>query len=543
MKMIYKIKKYFVITLLSCFFVTSSCSDWLDLMPTEGVVENDYWQTKEDVFAVLMGCYSSLLNNNLVSNMVYWGELRADLITGSSSASSNVMNIVRGEITPENSIVGWSEFYTTISYCNKLIDKSRLVRDIDMSFTDLLYRQYRAEAIAIRSLMYFYLVRSFSDVPFVTVSSDTDQQDYYYDKTPGAAIMDSLTLHLERELPNFSVNLGNNDANKGRMTRWAVLSLLADIHLWKGNYQRTIEYCNQIIESGQFSLIMPNEGDFERIEILDPITYEVIAEPSVASTVYIDRLFDELYVEGNSVEGIFEFQFPRTHETLGDPFYSLFRGTTTVSPLIPNEENLMENIFPPFEYANIDGRPRDVRGSGFAYKGGYIWKWVGTSASGNTLRTQRNFPKWIVYRYADILLMKAEALNQSGRDDQEKLKESYELVQQIRYRANAVDTEQVYISESDHYDASALEQLILAERAREFVGEGKRWYDVLRFSLRTFQQGSSSHYLQTLAVVSTPPEKIASLQEKYRHFWFLYWPIDVKTVEIMKLEQNPFYLR
>ncbi|MDR1667004.1 MAG: RagB/SusD family nutrient uptake outer membrane protein [Bacteroidales bacterium] len=532
--------------------LTASCDKWLDLKPYDGVVENEYWQTKEDVHSVLIGCYSSLLDQTMVSNMIYWGELRGDLVTGSSSASSGVMSVVRGEITPENAIVKWDQFFTTINYCNKVIEKSVLVRERDMSFTDDLYRQYKAEATAIRSLMYFYLVRSFSDVPFVTKASDDDRQDYYVAKIEGRAVLDSLVKHLENVLPDLPRDLGDNDLNKGRMTRWTGLALLADIYLWQGNYVACSGRCDQIITSGQFSLIVPGSGDLTPVPIIDPVLMDTLEVAYQFASSYADRLFDELYVTGNSVESIFELQFPKTHDALGDPFYALFKGTGNVPPLIPKEDNLLENIFPLYEYADINSTVQDVRGNSFTYKNESVWKWVGLSRSGSTTRTQKTFPHWIIYRYADILLMKAEALNQMGKatNDQNLLKESYALVQQIRTRGNAVDSEEVVSTSDDGQggtlqlvDAQALEQLILDERAREFAGEGKRWYDVLRFALRDAPNGGS-RYLTMLAITAAPPEKVTSLQEKYKNKWFLYWPIYVNAVEINKnLKQNEFYVR
>jgi hypothetical protein len=478
----------------------------------------------------------------MVNNFIYWGEARADMIASTASSGSALTYIMRGEITPENAIVKWDEFYTTINQCNKVIEKSELVVERDPTFDDKLRRQYVAEVTAIRSLMYFYLVRSFRDVPLVLKASNDDTQDYYYAKTSGETILDSLIAHLEGIRNDLPIAYDNNDQSKGRITYWAAMSLLADIYLWQGNYERCNALCGEIIGSGQFSLIPVSR---EPHEVKDN-TDAVIATVYYANTADADYLFDQLYVTGNCVESIFELQFPKQHESMDDSFYDLFNSSR---PKIASNDVVLDEIIFPEDERDKDAK--DIRGSGFAYNNGYVWKYVGTSRSGNTLRALRVFPHWIVYRYADVILMQAEALNQlamqNNANDQRLLGEAYSLVRQIRERANAVEN-----SDSDLgaiIDGKALERLILNERARELAFEGKRWYDVLRFARRdnygydpVEKKDANREYLMQLAINSAPPEKLASLQVKYTNNWFHYWPIHVGTVEINKnLVQNEFY--
>ena len=549
----YLSKNHTKIIILAFILAFGSCSDWLDLKPYDGVTEGDYWNTKEDVFAILMGCYSSMIQETVVTNIFYWGELRGDIITGSTQAGADVMNIIRGEITPSNKIVMWDKFYTTISYCNKLIARAHEVLDKDYSFDEDLCEQYKAEAVVIRSLMYFYLVRSFWDVPFVTVATDNDQQDFYVGQTDGFAVLDSLDKHLNIVLDDLPTNLGSVADNKGRMTRYAALALLADINLWRAlndnsRYTDCINYCNQVI-AGSFSLIAPSENDYEIRPVFNPLnTEETLDTAYFMRQEYKDRLFDQLYVQGNSIETIFELQYPETHPSLADPFFKLFQGTSTTPPMTPKLENLMENIFPNYQYQEYVSGITDVRGSGFSYKNNLVWKWIGTSCSGNDRRPQRLYPNWIVYRLPDVILMKAEAISQFYMNDQSKLKEAYDLIKQIRKRSNAVDTESVEIKYADDegneysvIDRAALEQLLLDERAREFIGEGKRWYDVLRFSLRDNPNGGSK-YLMSLAVTGAPPEKTMGMQEKYKNRNFLFLPVYIDEIESNKnLVQNQFY--
>jgi hypothetical protein len=528
-------KKFLYIVVVMLATLQVSCSDWLDLKPYDGVVENDYWKTKEDVHSMAIGCYSSLLNKNMVTNMIYWGELRADLVTDGPSASAGIKNIIRGEISPENGIVKWDEFYSAINQCNKLIEKSALVRELDQTFTDELYRQYIAEAVAIRSLMYFYLVRSFQDVPLVLVASNSDAQDYYPVKNKGSVILDTLVSHLSAAIKHLPNSYGTTAMTKGRFTKLAASALLADIYLWQGSYEACSELCSQIIGSGQFSLIPVSR---EPVEIRNDAD-EVIDTAYYATMADAELWFDRLYVTGNSVESIFELQFPKTHESLGDPFFAVFNSSSSRPVLAANDVILDGVFFPAYEN---DLSVKDIRSE--TYQQGYAWKFVGTSLSGGR-RAEREFPHWIIYRLPDVMLMRAEALTQiaiATGGDQSKLQEAYSLALQIRERANAVDGPGSRLQSP--IDGKTLEKLILEERAREFLFEGKRWYDVLRHARRDSYAGQNREYLTNMAINSAPPEKQASLQVKYLDSWFHYWPIYVSAVEINKnLVQNEFYLQ
>ena len=527
-----------ILAVIISLVAANSCNKWLQLEPYDGVVEEDYWQTKEHVHAVVIGCYSSLLNNSLMRSLIYWGELRADIMTPGNAKEEEV-NVMRGEINPDISIVDWSRMYATINQCNKVIERSANVRLLDKTFSETLYRQYLAEATTIRSLMYFYLVRSFQNVPLVLKATDSDNQNFYVPNSEGAAILDTLVKHLEIAREHVPINYGNNDQNKGRITRWSAMALLADIYLWQGNYAACRDLCTQIIGSGQFTLV-PVER--EQVAVYDDINPdEIIGYVHHVNIADADNLFDQLYVTGNCIESIFELQFPKTHETLGNAFDDFFYAFSGRPRMMAKTEVLDQIIFP--QYEGDDREVFDVRGNNFSYKSGsgYVWKYWGTSR-GNTMRGPREFPHWIVYRLPDVILMKAEALNQIAiqTDNQQMMNEAYDLVMQIRDRSNAVETLDTKLSFP--INGKSLERLILNERAREFTFEGKRWFDVLRFARRDNYAGINRNYLMELAINSTTPDKVASLQTKYNNNWFHYWPIGTSAINTNpNLTQNDFY--
>jgi hypothetical protein len=253
-------------------------------------------------------------------------------------------------------------------------------------------------------------------------------------------------------------------------------------------------------------------------------------------------MFVKTYVNGNSIESIFEIPFTTLKN---NPFYAMLG--PTANRLRPKLDVVDGQTFPSALYT-IQSDATDIRGSGCSYRVGVAWKYIGTSRTGLPRVSTEYTTPWIVYKYSDVLLMNAEALNQmgqmtSGTDAQDYYIKSIENMNQVRNARNAVNTSD-YKFIPGNIDGKALEQGILDERAREFTYEGKRWYDVLRFAKRGEYAGNNIQYLLKLAINSASPQKQESLKAKYKdpkhnsH----YWPIYISEIEAnKKLIQNEFY--
>lgn len=170
----------------------SSCGNFLDLEPVDGVTVTKFWKNKEEVKAALMGCYASMMQTGVMNNFVIWGELRGDLVKPRVSGAniSTMSQFQNGDISSTMSYCNWGDIYTVINNCNTVLNFAKETQKIDESFTDQLLAQYEAEAKSIRALMYFYLVRNFKDVPYITSASLSDNQDYRVPKSDGMQILD-----------------------------------------------------------------------------------------------------------------------------------------------------------------------------------------------------------------------------------------------------------------------------------------------------------------------------------------------------------------
>ena len=428
----------------------------------------------------------------------------------------------------------YSGYYSVINNCNLLLKYSDLAFNNDKSFTLEALNEYKAQAIAIRSLLYFHLARTFGDIPFPLEGYSENSQQLTIAKTSQSDVFKTITNHLEEIVDNnhIPVKYSNTNAamNKGYVTRYAVDALLADIYLWTGEYQKCVNVCNEVINSGQFALVAVDKVDVESND------GEII---SCASFAGGDNLFQTLYVDGNSVESIFELQFAKD---IANPFYSYFVNSSR-RYMIPNDSHINADIFVPTAKEGMSGSYIDVRKS-IATKGGYMWKWAGVSYSGSDVfaASEDMTNNLIVYRYAQILLMKAEALTQLAIEsgNQNQLEEALALVDEVRNRAGAVEATEFKRELNGSIDAKQLESYLIEEYSREFLFEGKRWFDILRNSRRN--DYANINYLMQTVTNSVYSDKVYSVQVKYRDYNSHYLPLPQYDIETNNLlVQNPFY--
>ncbi|MDR1527607.1 MAG: RagB/SusD family nutrient uptake outer membrane protein [Dysgonamonadaceae bacterium] len=511
-----------------------SCNEWLNLEPEDGVIRDRFWKTKEETQSAVMGCYTSLMEVDMMRRYFVWGEMRAEMVGVSANADEYLIAIKNGEITSDNEYTRWAVFYRTINQCNTVLELATLAKERDLSFSDALLKQFEAEVTCIRSLAYFYLIRTFRDVPYITQASIYDDQPFMIPKTDQEAIVDSLIVSLRAVENNLPASYNDVASTKGRFTVYSLKTLLADIYLWKGDYDNCIDLCTQVIGSGKYSLV-PVGREEVLIESMTPGVSDTVYYPNTGD---IASLFSKLYVTGNSIESILELQFGTDKE---NGLLSL------LLPSLPPLQAKMDNFTEYFPSSAIDRGWFDIRAEGVSYKQGYVWKWIGLSRDEFTFRQSgQRYANWIFYRLADVILMKAEALTQKAiatGNKQEQLAEAKDLLQQIRTRANAPESTDLLYKQTGAIDGKTLEEFILNERVREFTFEGKRWFDVLRHARRDNYSERNLNYLLRLAILAAAPEKVNSLQSKWQgSHGSHYLPIYFEELQTNKnLIQNEFY--
>jgi len=513
-------KKYPIYLFAAALLIsTAGCKKWLDLKPQDGIIKEEFWKTKEQVGAAVIGIYSSMTESasgtygrtnyipSLSELLFVYGESRADNLAPATFASIDDIDLVNVNIQPTNVNANWRPFYRTINFCNTVIKKAPEVLANDNTFTKTQLDNYLSEALTVRALMYFYLVRTFGDVPLKLNPTLSDTEITPIPKTGKDSILLQIVADLQEAETKAVSGYGDPASDKGRVTRYTINAIQADVYLWMDRYADCISACDKIINSRKFGLIRGATLNGSFIE-------------------YNDNWFNTLYYNGNSNEGIFELQFDAQRL---NPYYSMFSSSIPSRRWIMASD-LIDRVFTLDLTNNLN---YDIRADGASVRAATttIWKYVG--ANSTSLRAfDQSYAHWFFYRYADILLLKAEALNETGQGQA-----ALDLVYTIRQRANALAATDLAPAPTDK---NLIQEFILQERSREFAFEGKRWFDVLRNAKRNNYQRLS--LLLNMVAISVPSNMQQSAQVKMQDKNAHYLPIYIYELQTNKLlVQNPFY--
>lgn len=477
-----------------------SCEDFLTVKPENNQSSGDFWKSKGDVEAVLGAGYVKIKNSQ--ESFLVWGESRGNgIVFGKDGTDLQKagQKLRKMEILPSNAATSWSKLYEIINMANSVLEYGPKVVGRDSSFDENSMKSFAAEAYFQRSLAYFYLVRLWGDVPYLTDPYVTDDQKYMVEQSDGEEILkkclEDLNVSLEYAKERFEESSIDSSINsKGRATRWALYALIADINLWLGNYDECLTASDAIINSGYVGLI-------------DGSTW-----------------FSNFY-PGNSNESIYEIQYSKVLSQTND-FLKWFNsdvnyGMSTYSFMLYMESG-----------------DHDVRGSGATYRDGStyvfytLWKYVGINPTTARSTSDQNDQNWIMYRLADIYLMKAECYIMKGGDA--NISKGVDIINEIKDRAGATNT----LSASS--DQVSMLSGLLRERQREFVAEGKNWFDLLRVGRRSLS-GCKELFIQNVLYTAGAAEYEANrMRLMDENSWYL--PINESELKNnFLLVQNPYY--
>jgi hypothetical protein len=479
----------------------TGCSDFLSILPMNEVVLENYWTEKGDVTSVVNSCYETLESGDCLTRMGVWGELRSDNLRLGASVPNEINEILKENLLPSNPMCSWAKFYEAINRCNTVCYYAPKVQEIDPNYTMEEMKANVAEVSAIRALCYFYLIRTFRDVPYTTQPSIDDAQNYVLPATPFNQVLDSLIFDLEKVKGDAVRRYYTDDSpnayyNSSRITRWAIYALLADLYLWKGDWDNCIKYCDLVIDfkKQQYKEMLEREGNINNIALFGDIP--MILEKPIGSTV-CGNSYNEIFGEGNSFESIFELYF-RTNQSQQNSWVNTYYGNSNNTTgrlsapdfLCKDAAQGTNTVF-----KRTDGRvyaATELDNSSYA-----ITKYVRRSVSFTTQNVTREADlhlsstrrsggdaNWIFYRLSDMLLIKAEAEIQRGEQGYER---AFMLINTVNKRANDVTTttRSDTLKMADYVSSKAsMEELLMSERQREFMFEGKRWFDLVRMARR-----------------------------------------------------------
>jgi hypothetical protein len=450
-------------------------------------------------------------------------------------------------VQTDNDLLKWKTFYTLINYCNRVLDHAPKIPNIDPDYSQGMLTVDLGEARALRAIAYFYLIRIYHDVPYIDFPYDDDNKPFAIPKTSGEEIADKIIADLKQAENEVVVTHGWSSFyassvridTKGRFTKNAVRALLADVCLWKASglpegerapyYQECIRACVAIEPSILEDNEKINDDELNGSE-LDLISNQQQQGNSSMSNSYIEVFYFE-----NSDESIFELQFD---EYTKNSRLAHFYGSEADGPRI--------NASPLLDSRDVFDQTEDVRKSNaFAQtaplSGVYrIYKYVSYLRSSNDYdypyqdESDVNSANWIFYRVPDVFLMKAEALVELGGSD--NLTAALEAVNKVYVRSNPTASPLTALNYSTQ---EQMRNLVLDERRREFLFEGKRWFDLLRVARRAGKSRDMvNKYIIPNAVLNSDV-----LLTKLSVMDALYLPIHKnELLSNPELVQNPYYI-
>ena len=535
---------------------TTSCSDFLDILPMNDVVLENYWTEKADVTSVMNSCYETLEHSDALVRFCVWGELRSDDIRLGANVPNEINEILKENLLPSNPFCNWSKFYECINRCNIVCHYAPIVQSIDPNYTEDEMLANVAEATTLRSLCYFYLIRTFRDVPYTTEPSIDDTQNYILPATPFDAVVDSLITSLEQVKGNavrryFTDESASAYQNSCKITRWAVYALLADLYLWKGDWDNAIRYCDLVIDykRQQYKEMLEREGSVNNIALVDSIPM-LLTKP-VGSTV-CGSAYTSIFGVGNSFESIFELYFAANQSqqnVLVNSYYSYngnIMGRLSAPDFLFKEVSQGNNSI----FKRTDGRAYEaveMTNSSYAISK-YAFTRVSYSTQNvtsdkdlhlSTSRRSGGTANWIFYRLSDMILIKAEALIE--RNLEGDFEKAFALIDIVNKRSNDAVPGGLHSSTlkfSDYADSkAAMEDLVMEERQREFVFEGKRWFDLVRLARR---DGINDRLVSLVSRKYI--ENVNALKIKLADPNIIYFPYAKSELKVNPLlKQNPAY--
>lgn len=557
---------------------STSCNDFLELEPLNDIVLENFWTDKSDVESVLLGAYSALESSDCLLRMVIWGEMRSDNMTESNSSPEAIQQICRENLLITNDYCKYNKFYDVINRANTVLHFAPIVADKDPNYLWIELKANEAEAVALRCLCYWYLIRAFHDVPYVTEPSIDDEGGYkkfYVPQSDFDTILTQIIADLESVKDDAMKKYPSDLENTARITQSAICAMLADMYLWRGqegDYDKCISVCQEITtqKKKEFEDLKIKKGKDNTIKEYNG--YPLIS--NIPNNEILGNAYNEIFGTGNSFESLFELPYDdKVSNGLVSSYYQSSsnaenQSTGNVKALdkigsVRGEDNsVFVQMHDTRYHQSVVERGTSYGICKYAYSSVSI---TGTSSgvdlSESTMRNSSSQPNWIIYRYSEVLLfeaeaniMKAKSINPSGADSLAMafevsgyLNKAFDLIDAVNKRAIGYIAEEGVskpfnpktLSRDDYPSVSMMENLLFQERRRELMFEGKRWFDLVRISRRDGNQNRMLRFLSDKFSASVYSAVKIRLKDPYA----MYFPMAKDEVKNSQgvLRQNPVY--
>lgn len=449
--------------------------DSLDLAPIDWTASGNYWQNETHVNNFMIGLHNDL-RAQLGTGHLEYGEYRSEVINSNTTVcgtSTKLGNYNINNISESNTIkTSWGGFYSRILQVNLLIEQMESGCDF---LTDSQRNYYKGVAYGLRAYYYFWLYRSYGGVPLeLTVKvgqGSISAPDLYLARSSAEATLAQIKTDVETSLQAFE-KTSQKSPSYYYWSKDASLMLKGEVYLWSAKVATDDSTTPHTTENSQSDLTAAKSA-------LTQLTGYGLEED-----------FSKLFKENgklNNTEVILALYYDKDETTLGHCqnffYHPGFNGNTVVDedgnelgddPINLQGAGLQYNEYRESVVKAFDKTDSRRAATFFEYYreddnkfGCSMMKFFG-----QTIGTTHYFdPDVCLYRYADAILMLAEIENAlTGK--------CATYLNQIRQRAYGEN----YSDEVAYVDGTFAENelAILKERNKEFVGEGKRWFDLLR---------------------------------------------------------------
>jgi len=440
-----KLKIYLILLpLLSTLFV--GCNKLLDKKPISTLSTDQFWKSPEDAQAWMAGMYDGM-QKTLSFSYLEWGECRSDNLENAGTGLTQVKLLNNG-ITSDMSQCDWSALYKVISSANFAIKYIPLTPNVD----PLVLKKYLGQAYAMRAYMYFYAIRVWGAVPLITAPYEGGSQKQYYARTS----VDSVKIQIQSDLDQ-AVSLLSTDPVVFYINKGGALAMKMDVHMWFHEYDQAILASDAIIALNQYSLVT------------NPTDWKYIFTAPDGSKETIFNMYWS-YIEDGTGSGTASIlasgSNSSNYKAQDSIWYSLVARD--------KKDARMWLCFDTVSMFNNGGKlPIGDLNYSDITKTGKFNEWDFGKQAFKYFNNAQSDIRIPLYRFADVLLLRAEALNQVNRQA-----EALTIVDNIRSRVGYMVTAESQLGANPStYD---VESMILAERKIEFFGEGKRWFDLIR---------------------------------------------------------------
>lgn len=436
-------------------FTAISCKKFLDEKPISTLAPENFWKSETDATSWMAGIYNSL-QTTLGTNWFDWGEVRSDNVRvgGTGNAQLTMITNTLSANDPDiNGITRWTNLYTTISLCNYGIKYLQVMIDDNVEGKADIYQDYLGQCYGLRALMYFYALRVWGRAPIHTEPVQSLSQPI---ELPRSSV-DELKKLIQGDIDEAIKTIGSNRTKKFYLQKAAAYALKTDVHMWFQEYDQALEASDHFItESG-------------------------------ATWVNGIAAWKEIFTDPvNSPETVFNLYWsaPERGGAVG-VCQKMGSSSNTNQYEVTNEVwHEFKDRVDPVSGQTIDGRYwaqwdtvamyDDVTYDAAVAQMGKFFPWRTVPGAGFTLQGNSDCDVKIpIYRFADIMLLRAEALAHKGRHQ-----EALDIVNKVRSRVGY--TVQATLADYTGDITKGIERTILKERQLELIGEGKRWFDLSR---------------------------------------------------------------